>query len=597
MKGRRERFGDELFVSDLSVCEPKTALDREHRAMAWRLVDYETEDGLQGVMVHADPELGAPELKLPLGVDGTYKIYLGINYTKSGYAYRSYGSYGNLDVKLTGDRGYTHVAAEQSPVKQPTVRGEAIEPKIGKGKFVPRSIQEVYWRTADLTGQSLLFRPPGEPYRWVSPQISNLSYVRLVPVTTKGLHLAHELEPSDETRRLAFIYCTGNLSGHIDKSLGDFHVTDSAWFETEFRPCVSSDVGVFVLEAIRGSYCIYPSRIGDVGGPDNRWDPAWIDPVEAFTELAHENGVKLFASFRMIGASYPTSRDPLSRARFYWDNQQWAKRDRNGRPTGNLSIAFPEVRAYWLSLLSEVLEYGIDGIAVYLHRFRPFVLYEEPAIESFVAQFGVDPRQLADYDPRWLSHRAAYVTSFLREIRDLVDERPGRELAVLFHGGPSDYVSNPDTWNPMQETYDVEAWINQRLPDYLMPTQRTDPAKVMQWSEIAGGALEIWPELESWDAWGPDQIELAERYYEAGATGFSIWDAERQAPRISEWAVTSRLGHRESLARLKQETASCWRRVPVKYLAGMATMYSFNNYAHRDPLLHDDSAVQHGEFD
>jgi hypothetical protein len=32
-----------------------------------------------------------------------------------------------------------------------------------------------------------------------------------------------------------------------------------------------------------------------------------------------------------------------------------------------------------------------------------------------------------------------------------------------------------------------------------------------------------------------------------------------------------------------------WRRVPLRYLNGLATMYTFNNYAHVDPLVASDS--------
>ena len=80
-------------------------------------------------------------------------------------------------------------------------------------------------------------------------------------------------------------------------------------------------------------------------------------------------------------------------------------------------------------------------------------------------------------------------------------------------------------------------------------------------------------------------IQLAEEYYQAGADGFAVWDAERQAPRISEWAVTRRLGHRDLFDSLAGQSAAYWRRVPLKYLGGLATKYSFNNYAHTDPLM------------
>ncbi len=43
---------------------------------------------------------------------------------------------------------------------------------------------------------------------------------------------------------------------------------------------------------------------------------------------------------------------------------------------------------------------------------------------------------------------------------------------------------------------------------------------------------------------------------------------------------------------LIQQAPTYWRRVPIKYLMGLATRYSFNNYNAVDPLLRLE--VDHG---
>ncbi len=450
----------------------------------------------------------------------------------------------------------------------------------------------MYWKTADLTGQSFFFRPLGEPYRSEWPGISNLSYVRLVPLSAEELETWDRLQPNPETRRICFIYCTGNLSGHIDTGPGDYHPTSPDWFKDEFQPCLDSDIGIFNLEVIRGSYCTYRTDIGDVGGEDNRWRDEWLDPLAAFTELAHENGMKVFAAMRMIGAAYATTRHPLGWASFFWKHPEWAKRDREGAPTANLSIAFPEVRAYWLSLLREVLDYNVDGLTVYFHRFYPFVLYEEPVVTAFQDKFGEDPRLLPDDDARWIQHCADYATQFVREVRALVDEKPGRQMAVTFYGGPSKYDPDPDNWHPINYNCDVETWISEGLADYLFPTQYPLVRLIKQWSQLSQGRVHIWPDLSPGQQLGEQFARQAQRYYDAGADGLCLWDAERRTPRISEWAVQSRLGHRDMLDTLIQQAPTYWRRVPIKYLMGLATRYSFNNYNAVDPLLRLE--VDHG---
>ena len=74
---------------------------------------------------------------------------------------------------------------------------------------------------------------------------------------------------------------------------------------------------------------------------------------------------------RRIGALYPIERFPIHRARFYWENQRFAKRDHEGRPGSGLSLAFPEVPNHWLQLLREALQRGADGISLYLNRCAP----------------------------------------------------------------------------------------------------------------------------------------------------------------------------------------------------------------------------------
>ena len=580
------RRGREIICADMSACRPGEALAWEHRPNAWRLVDYETEHGLKGVMAFADPELGAPELELALNVRGPHRIYLGINYVKSRYgtAYQEYPPYGNLEVRLTGDPGFTRVGAEQITIEHASALKATASSKFGGGKLVPRSIQEAYWKTADLSGQSLIFRPPVAPYNrepWWG--ISNLSYVRLVPLTAEEEVAWRELQPRPETRRVAFLYCAGNLSGHIDTGPGDFHPTSLDWFKNEIMPCLDSDIGLLSIEAIRGSYCTFRTRIGDVGGPDNRWQEEWVDPLAAFARLGHEHGIRVLVGMRMIGAAYPTTRDPIGWARFFWQHQEWVKRDREGAPTTSLSLAYPQVREYWLSLLREALDYGIDGVTVYLHRFCPFVLYEQPVVESFLAQHGVDPRTLPEDDPLWLQHCAAYVTGFLRQVRALIDEVPGRVLAVTFYGGPSKYDRSPD-WHPIRYNCDVEAWIRERLADYLFPTQYPLASLIQKWSKLGQGRVHIWPDLMPAAQVGQDIARQASIYYQAGADGICLRDAERRAPRFSEWAVARHLGHRELLDRLIQEAPSYYRRVPIKHLMGFATRYSFNNFGGVDPL-------------
>lgn len=564
-----------IVIADMSRCQPADALAWENCADHWRLVDYETEDGLKGVMVFASPELGAGEITLPLNLEGPHAIYLGINYSKPVYgdtlSHLEWSVYGDLEVKLTNDYGFTRVAAEQ------LIGFEKGTGRLGKGKFIPRTIQQTYWRTADLTGQALHLRPPVAPY-W-SPGLgglSNLSYVRLVPLDAAGVARWQRLQPRPDTRRLAYIYCPGHISGHI-QGRNFYHPTGRDWFRHEIQPALDSDFAIFCCEAIRGGLTIYPSQIADVGTPDGRWPAEWVDPVATLCEMAHAHGLKFFVALRQIGAAYPMTLAPIGRARHVWERLEFTKRDREGHRTTELSLAYPEVRQYWLSLLREALDhYDLDGLTLYLHRFKPFVLYEAPAVEAFQARYGEDPRQLPETDARWVQHCADYVTTFVREVRALVRSKPGCELAVTFYGYPSKY-DNFERFDPIYYNCDVDAWLREGLVDYLWPIQGFIPELLSRWRSLDPG-VRLWPDLMPRTQPGESFARLAQQAYAAGADGFILNDSERRAPHLSEWAVERYLGHLELLDDFVAEAPAYYQRVLMKTLGGFATRYSYNNF-------------------
>jgi hypothetical protein len=556
--------------SDMSACQPGDNLTREFEDGRWQLIDYETEDGVKGVMALAAPEHDCGELTIPLDVQGPHRIYLGVNYTKT--KHKEFSSYGRLAVKLTGDHGYRRVGAE--PLGEHT---GALKSKLGVKNEIYKSIQEAYWKTADLTGQSLSFRQPAPPYNRPEHHcVSNLSYVKLVPLSEEEVERWEAERPTGDTRRLAQLFCTGQLTGHTAGSY-TFHPTDESWFRDEMVPLVDSDIGILVFEALRGSYCSYRTKIGYLGTEADTWQEEWLDPLEVFTRLCHENGMKIFASMRMIAVQYPMNRAPIARAKHFWERPQFAKRDRNGVPTTGLSLAYPEVRNYWLSLLRETLDYGTDGVQLHFNRSAPFVMYEDPVVASFKEAYGEDPRTLPEDDPRYVTHCAGLTTVFLREVRALLDEKPGRELSVTIYGRPHKYDKNRDDFHPVRYNCDVETWLEEELIDYLMPSPRVELDMLRKWRDLAGDNVHIWPDLMPRTQPAEVYAQLVKDYYEAGADGFSIWDGERRPQRLSEWAAVRLLGHKDLLPRIIEEGPGWYRRVPLAVLDGFSAQESYHD--------------------
>lgn len=561
-----------VIRSDMSRCRPASRLAREPRPGCWTLVDYRAEDGTSGVMAFAHPDEAPGEITLPLEADGRYHIFVGVNYTRTRFAdaiHRvEFPLYGQLWLRLTDDPGFSRVAAEIM-----WRHAEQFAAKTGREMQMWKSVQETYWKTADLTGQSLVVSPPKPPYDGPDlRQVSNLSYVRLVPAED-GVVSAGLAPSASETRRLALLWCTGMLTGHT-QSNPMYHPADIQWFRDEMEPLRDSDVGIFVLEAIRGNLCTFRTSTGDVGTPDGRWPEEWIDPLGAFTGIAHERGMKVFVSVRMIGRGFPACRNPISWARHLARHPEWAKRDRDGVMASGISLAVPEARAHWLTLVREALDYGIDGVQLHLNRSFPYVLYEEPSVRSFIDAYGEDPRTLPLDDPRWIEHNRRCLTVFIRELASLVKGERGKELAVTILPPPRDQTGPSYT---LKQCYDLQTWVGEGLLDHVMPNGTVAAEQVRQWKDWSGGRVRVWADLEPRTQPGEAYAELAARCYEAGADGLCLWDGERRLPRMSEWAVIRKLGHRDLLGALRDEAPRYYRRVPLAYLDGLSVAASYED--------------------
>lgn len=569
----------ELIFSDMGECLPASCLSDHWGEGLWHRVPYQLENGIQGVMLFADPDDHAPEITLKLNVTGVYKIHVGVNY---GFSIHQNGhtdrlvewDYASLFMKVSGDEGFSRISCEKYENHAVgKFREKFLPEKYGKVSF--STIYETYWKTADLTGKDLVFRPPGEPYsNKYYNQLVNISFIRLVPAEEDDLQFEEEIKPTAETRNMAALWCSGVLSG-ATAGQTMYHPTDRAWFENEFEPFRNSDFGIFCFEAMRGNLCLFKTKTGDVGTWDKSWPSEWLDPLEEFTRLARNEGMKVFASLRMIGGSRLYSKNPINWARFFWDHPEWAKRDKEGSPCGNSSLAFEGVRKHWCTLISEALDYGLDGIQLHFNRSQPFVMYEEPVVQSFIEQYGMDPRTLPENDARWMKHCAGYTTQFLRDIRAILDLKPGRELSVLV-GGFNDF--NPGV---PDEGCDIEAWIDEGLVNYIFADQTAkkcvNPAYLKHWKEYSKGRVKIYFSLMPRTMPGENYAERAQELYEAGADGFCIWDCERRIPRISEWNVVKHLGHKRMLGTLKDRAPSYFAAHKIKMHKGLNVNFSYTD--------------------
>ena len=53
----------EMIISDMTICEPSSAMSRNQTDDKWYMVDYETDDGMEGTMIYADTRCEVPQIK------------------------------------------------------------------------------------------------------------------------------------------------------------------------------------------------------------------------------------------------------------------------------------------------------------------------------------------------------------------------------------------------------------------------------------------------------------------------------------------------------------------------------------------------------
>ena len=118
-----------------------------------------------------------------------------------------------------------------------------------------------------------------------------------------------------------------------------------------------------------------------------------IDPLKVSVDYAHSMDIDVYLGFRMgtMSTVPPTWVEPVA---FWKDHPEWRCQDRDGNTIVRLSMAYKEVRRFYVNLLSELAGYGVKGVQLIYTRRPPFVLFEPPVIEDFKNKHGIDPRDL-----------------------------------------------------------------------------------------------------------------------------------------------------------------------------------------------------------
>ena len=544
-----------IYLTDLDRCTPSSALTPESRRHTWRTLPYST-DAFSGVMLLAGPETAAPSVTYPLNADGWHAVSIGVHPFWS----EPEGRQLEVQLKLTGPSPFTVLSWPRVPFGGHT-----------------EHLHEHFWGVADLAGRNLVIAQPtaraspGDGPGSFLGQPTRIAYVKLVPLTPAEVRAVAADRTQDDTRRLF-----AHQDAHGPHSA--WRLTSAAEIQREVEPYRHTDFSRLYWECGSGDLMNYFTQIGRVPTHDGLEDfprqsdrlnaESWrilrnraIDPLQVAAEHAREVGLEFHASYRVAGFHYPPPLDHFTHGdSIYKRRPEWRGVARDGDRTPRFAYTYPEVRAYVISLLREVVQYPVDGVCILYNRRLPLVEYEPRLIEGFRSAHGVDPRTLDPMDPTWLRFRSGVLTQFHRELRAAMDEesrRQGRSRRIQI----SAVVMSSEAEN-LKVGVDLKSWVNEGLVDTLIPYTSVpsldssadawaDPDCVAYFVDVARDsntliAPNMLPRQVS-----PERLRRrAAGLYRAGVQHLFFWDCAGGSGRANYgdmWSALRRLGHREEI--------------------------------------------------
>ena len=550
-----------VYLTDLSKSEPASALSSEPKPGHWRTMAYQTDD-LSGVMLMAGNETAAPEITYPLEASGWHAVSIGVygDHITPGTTrwYAELRTYVEVLARLTDDDTFSLLTLP------------------GQEWGHPEQFHELFWKVADLTDRDLVLGQatwriaPGDSIGSRQCANSRVAYIKLVPLSDDDLSAWQAERSRSETRR---VFAHNDAGGPLY-----YRPSTAEEIRRHVENYRDSDISRLYWEAGAGDSMNYFSKIGRVPTYDSLEDfgrvhqrmnaealqllrDNEIDPFVVALDHAHDMGMEFHAAYRVAGFHFPPPHDHFNDGgTFYKYHPELRGIGRNGNPTPRISYAYPEARRFVISLLQEMAAFHIDGVCLLYNRRPPLVEYEPPIVDGFKAKFGLDPRQMDENDPQWLIYRATFLTQFMREVREAMDEaaeRQGRgvrlEVSAVVMGSVEENL---------QDAIDLKAWIEEGVVDTIIPYSSfpklesmseawTDPAEIAQFvSLVRGTACKLAPNIMPRQL-TPEAIRRrVAALYESGVEHFFLWDADVLQPRSNNagsWNALRRLGHRDEI--------------------------------------------------
>ncbi|QDU79300.1 hypothetical protein Pla110_10080 [Polystyrenella longa] len=523
-----------IYLNDMSHCEPQSAIKSADsagngEANQWRLIPYRTKE-VTGTMLGAASYVNAPEVRLPIDVDGWYSVYLGI-----------------WNPHLTYD-GKTVVKARLSNREV----FQQFHPGASPDNQGATFIEEVHFGNADLSEESYIAFGKSNG---MQPRSSFVAYVKLVPLTTKQVEkeIARRNDPQQKNLVATFdgssIYhfsdCTeqSHLLEWVEKHK-DASTKKILWAVTYGDkvgfPTSNPNLTYLGDEKLMSNSSLIPGNDYQRGHLQmeqffRKSEEEGIVPQQKLAEHTHSLGMQFDLMFR-IGFLGGLGLSELHKDNFVSKHPEVRQVTHDGRVLEKGSLAFPLMQQLILEQIEESCQLiDTDGINLCFVRGPHFLLWEEPVRKAFEEKYGESSDGIAENDPRIKQVRADIMTGFMQQVRNRLDElgeERGRPFTLSVWVWPHDR----NVWlgrHPLDEGLDVQEWIKQDLLDSVLCQEGIDQNYIDLGKEH-GCEFTLFTGYRDEKTMSPTSVLKAEA---EGVGSFVYWDVDavQNDPRTWRW--------------------------------------------------------------
>jgi hypothetical protein len=328
-------------------------------------------------------------------------------------------------------------------------------------------VAECYWRTEELGGKKFFIEQPPAPMPhpgrgWMG----GLAYVRLVPTadrtysdllkemrahrlfgmldTTDEIFWWGTIEKEDDVRAIIYRHRQAGFGRVYWRAFGSaldhtFNLPEAAprWSEAdEKRWCKAQgcEAGWAAMDAVVKKFDMLKVAV-DYGAKHDCEVHAWV----RFTNFNREPYCNFWhdhPEFRAQMVAFKT--DPKTGKR-----EVIRPYVRTPYPRV-LSLAYPEVRAFYVKFFKEIARTGTKGILIDLLRHPPIAGYEPIVADAFKKKYGKDMEEFDVYrDPLCQEHLSSYFKLFLVDLRKEI----GKDIEISVRSsGPDGFALRGKEW-------------------------------------------------------------------------------------------------------------------------------------------------------